>query len=69
MPRPSAEQIFHAAREKPGGPEREAYLEGACAGDANLRARVDALLRADASAGSFMGSVGPGREAATTGIA
>ena len=31
--------IFHEALERPDGPERSAYLDAACRGDADLRAR------------------------------
>ena len=40
-----AEEIFVEALEVPEA-ERPAYLDGACASDAELRARVEALLRA-----------------------
>jgi eukaryotic-like serine/threonine-protein kinase len=49
----SAEQIFHEAREMPAS-DQAAYLKGACGGDAGLRAKVAALLKADAEAGSFL---------------
>ena len=39
------ETLFHRAREKPPG-ERAAFLDEACAGDAELRRRVDVLLQA-----------------------
>ncbi len=55
--------IFDAAIELP--PERRAaYVLAACAGEDLLRQRVEALLRAHDSAGSFMDSlaVGPRRE-------
>src|SRR5213080_2154331 len=55
--------IFDAAIELP--PERRAaYVLAACAGDDALRQRVEALLRAHDSAGTFMDSlaVGPRRE-------
>jgi formylglycine-generating enzyme required for sulfatase activity/dienelactone hydrolase len=48
------EVIYHAALERGAGPERSAYLDGACGQDADLRARVEALLRADQNAGSFL---------------
>jgi len=49
----SAEQIFHEAREiQPS--EREAFLLGACGPDEVLRAKVEALLKADAEAGDFL---------------
>jgi hypothetical protein len=40
--------IFAAALEKPNAEEQAAYLTQACAGDARLRRRVEALLRAHA---------------------
>jgi serine/threonine protein kinase/tetratricopeptide (TPR) repeat protein len=47
------ESLFAAALEKPAA-ERAAYLEQACAGDAALGRRLDALLRAREAAGSFL---------------
>jgi hypothetical protein len=38
------EEIFHAALAIPSPDERVAYLNAACAGDAQLRQRVEALL-------------------------
>jgi serine/threonine-protein kinase len=38
------ETIFTAARQKPTPAERAAYLDEACAGDAELRKRVETLL-------------------------
>lgn len=52
----TAEQIFHAAREKPDSAGRAGYLDGVCGRDAALRAKVEALLKADAEAGSFLKS-------------
>ncbi|HEX8336510.1 MAG TPA: serine/threonine-protein kinase, partial [Pyrinomonadaceae bacterium] len=47
------ETLFHRALEfEPGG--RAAFLDQACAGDEPLRDRVEALLAANARAGSFM---------------
>ncbi|MBI3462633.1 MAG: serine/threonine protein kinase, partial [Planctomycetes bacterium] len=54
-----AREIFIAAVKLVPG-ERCAYLDQACAGDAELRNRVDALLRAHEEAGSFAESAGPG---------
>ncbi|CAN5428777.1 hypothetical protein BH10PLA2_BH10PLA2_17130 [soil metagenome] len=48
------EMIFTTAREKPSQPERETYLTTACGNDADLRARVEALLQSDAEAGNFL---------------
>jgi len=61
-----AESIFHAARSAPPA-QREGYLKGACRGDDVLRARVEALLRADAEAGSFMAQGGGGTGGAGVG--
>jgi len=47
------ETVFHLAREKPPH-ERAAFLEAACAGDAEMRQRVEVLLEADDSVGSFL---------------
>jgi uncharacterized protein (TIGR03067 family) len=47
------ETVFHLAREKPPH-ERAAFLEAACAGDAQMRQRVEILLEADDGAGSFL---------------
>jgi serine/threonine protein kinase len=46
--------IFHAARTRDAA-EREVFLAEACRGDASLREDVDAMLAADAGAGSFGG--------------
>jgi WD40 repeat protein/serine/threonine protein kinase len=48
------EEIFFAALEKGSPPEREAYLDAACAGDSGLRLRVEKMLAAQARAGSFL---------------
>ena len=58
-----AETLFHQARSRPAD-QRAAFLDGACGADAALRAKVDALLAADAEAGSFLASAG--NTAATT---
>jgi hypothetical protein len=43
---PDLKAVFGAALARPAGLERSAYLDAACRGDAELRARVEALLRA-----------------------
>src|SRR5436305_7905145 len=48
------ESIFLAARDRPAAPDRAAYLDGACRGDAGLRARVEALLAAEPELGGFL---------------
>ncbi len=50
---PKVLAIFSDALERPPA-ERQAFLEGACGDDADLRARVEALLAAHADAGSFL---------------
>jgi eukaryotic-like serine/threonine-protein kinase len=42
----SERDVFDAAREMTDPAARSAYLDGACGGDAELRSRVEALLRA-----------------------
>jgi eukaryotic-like serine/threonine-protein kinase len=49
-----AKAIFDEAAEIASMHEREAYLDRACAGDENLRRRVDTLLRALGAAGGFL---------------
>src|SRR4051812_34501434 len=50
------EAIFAAALEKVTAEERSALLGEACAGDADLRQRVEALLQAHQDARSFLQS-------------
>ncbi|MCZ2398791.1 MAG: serine/threonine-protein kinase [Phycisphaerae bacterium] len=50
------ERLFNAAIERPTPAERAAFLDGACGTDTALRRRLDALLLAHGSAGSFMGA-------------
>ncbi len=49
-----AERIFHEAVDITDPAQRAAYLDRTCAGDDQLRSQVEALLRADARAGSFL---------------
>jgi serine/threonine protein kinase len=53
MNTPSEETLFANTVALPAS-ERPAYLERACAGDAALRARVEALVQAHLAAGSFL---------------
>jgi serine/threonine-protein kinase len=53
------EAIFFAALEKGSPQERAAYLDEACAGDPDLRRRVEKMLAAQARAGSFLESPVP----------
>lgn len=53
------ESIFAAALELPSGTERAAYLVTACAGDAALQARIEALLRAHDRAGHLLDRPAP----------
>ncbi len=66
--RHDVETLFHAATSRPSGAERDAYLDGACGDDAELRSRVEALLDAHDAAGTFLNEPvldsareGPGR--------
>src|SRR5262249_16192484 len=52
-------ELFLKALELRSAVERQAYLDGACGGDAALRAEVDSLLQASARAGSFLESPAP----------
>src|SRR5580704_1579167 len=49
----SVREIFDAASDLPIG-ERQAYLDKVCGGDADLRAKIEELLRSDAAAGDFL---------------
>jgi serine/threonine protein kinase len=46
--------IFSGALDRDPGPERAAYLDEACGGDAALRERAEALLRAHEQLGGFL---------------
>jgi hypothetical protein len=46
--------IFQAAVDKPPGAERDAFLDHACAGDAYVPRRVEALIQAHDQPGSFL---------------
>src|SRR6266545_5985776 len=48
------EAIFFTALDKGSPQERAAYLDEACAGDPDLRRRVEKMLAAQAQAGSFL---------------
>jgi formylglycine-generating enzyme required for sulfatase activity/serine/threonine protein kinase len=50
----TVESIFLEAVERIAPADRDAFLNEACAGDAALRGRVEALLRAHDDAGSFL---------------
>jgi len=47
-------EIFNSALEQITPAERAAYLDGVCGGDAELRARVETLIRAHEEAGGFL---------------
>jgi hypothetical protein len=48
------EAIFHAAMDQGAAAQRAAYLDQACAGDAELRSRVELLLNAQPKLGRFL---------------
>src|SRR5262245_50904184 len=50
----SLESIFFAALEKQSPVERQVYLDEACAGDTELRGRVERMLSARVEAASFL---------------
>ena len=54
------DEVFNAARRLADPAERVAYLDSACAGDAGLRQRVEALLAAYEQAASFLESPATG---------
>src|SRR5262245_22875960 len=56
--------IFMEALDKDSPAQRSAYLDVACAGDAALRQRVEALLWSHEQAGGFLGKPAPERLAA-----
>src|SRR5437016_4849018 len=62
---PRANDLFLKALELRSADERRQYLDGACAGDAALRAEVESLLEASARAGGFLeaGAPAPGATA------
>jgi len=59
MPR-SPEDIFNEARLVEDAARRSAFLDEACQGDADLRARIEALLAADADAHGFLATAAQG---------
>ncbi len=62
-PDPDLKSLFCEALERPGGPERDAYLEDACRGNPALKAGVEELLVAHDQAGRFLAQ-GPQRPVA-----
>ncbi len=56
MDSPRLKTAFTAALVRQSGPERTAYLDEACLGDADLRAQVEALLRDHERIGRFLGT-------------
>jgi serine/threonine protein kinase/WD40 repeat protein len=56
---PRANEFFLKTLELRSADERRTYLDAVCAGDAGLRAEVEALLEASANAGDFLESPVP----------
>ncbi|MBI3860326.1 MAG: protein kinase, partial [Planctomycetia bacterium] len=56
MKDPRISDIFDAALQKGSEAERAAFLEGACGSNADMRGRVETLLRAHDAAGGFLQS-------------
>jgi serine/threonine protein kinase len=63
---PDLKAIFSAALEHPPGPERAAYIDGACGDDAALRSQLEALLQAHEHAGAFLETAAQQADAAPT---
>src|SRR6266545_2920733 len=63
---PRANELFLKALELRSPGARREYLDGACAGDAAMRAEVEALLEASARAGSFLESPAPAADLIAT---
>ena len=55
----NVDDIYLAALERESAQERSAYLEDACAGNPELRRRVERLLEAQANIGSFLEAPAP----------
>jgi serine/threonine protein kinase/Flp pilus assembly protein TadD len=55
----NVDEIYLAALEREAAEERSAYLEDACAGNPELRHRVERLLEAQQKVGSFLESPAP----------
>ena len=53
------EALFDAARQLASPAARRTFLDQACADDATLRARVEALLSAQADADKFFSEIAP----------
>jgi len=51
---PTPEDLFHQARAIPSEPDRAAFLTQTCGDNTDLRAKVEALLKADANVGGFL---------------
>ncbi|MGE5297485.1 MAG: protein kinase domain-containing protein, partial [Solirubrobacterales bacterium] len=51
---PNVRSIFLDALDKPAGVERALYLDQACGQNADMRARIEALLKAHEEAGGFL---------------
>ena len=56
MDSPQLKTIFGEALARQDGPERAAYLDEACRGDAGLRAQVETLLNDHERIGRFLGT-------------
>src|SRR5262245_36593682 len=61
-------EIFIEALDKAAPAGRAAFLAAACAGDAALRGRIEALLRSHEGAGEFLKGSAPERLAGVPGV-
>jgi hypothetical protein len=64
---PDPKSIFSEALERPSGPERTAFLDGACRGNEVVRTKVDALVAAFDQAGRYLAVRPEGAAAANPG--
>lgn len=56
----SEEELFHAARRIDDAATRAEYLQQACAGDADVQARIEALIRASEQSDALFDCTSPG---------
>ena len=63
--KPDIHAIFNEAIELESDEQRLKYIDEACGGDPMLKERVEALLRADAEAGNFLGGQNAGTGASS----
>jgi len=63
--RPRIDELFDLALQQPDAAARRAFLDQTCHGKPELRARLDALLAADAAASRFLPEIVPSEDVPT----